>query len=214
METKYKPIGIFDSGIGGLSVLDAIQQTLPNEKVVYLNDSTHFPYGSKPKEQVIQYSLENTLALTRLGVKVVVIACHTAGALAATEVRKEFALPIVDMITPTLAWANKSTEELEVLATENTTHSGIYPKRIKCLPCPTFAPLVENQNLQSKETKETICSQVSKLKGTGIVILGCTHYSHMKTQIAQCLPKARILDPRWLVAAELKRVLKEEKLCV
>lgn len=190
---KNRPIGIFDSGLGGLTVLKAVSALLPNENVIYFGDTAHVPYGSKSKKTVTAYSLEIAKFLTARDIKILVIACNTASAVAADVIRKHFPIPVVDVITPgsRLACETTKTGKIAVIGTEGTIRSGAYTKAVHKIkegsvviakPCPLFVPLVEEGWWDEKITELTARKYLDEVKKSGAdtLILGCTHYPVLK----------------------------------
>lgn len=186
---SVEPIGIFDSGVGGLTVLEQISRTLPHEPIVYLGDTARVPYGDKSPEAILRYSLDNTMFLMDKGIKLLVIACNTASAHAAAKVRRFFKIPVVDVIEAGVAQAIQETKSkrIAVLGTRATIHSGVYKNEIlKLLPdahvtmlaCPLFVPLVEEQFIDHPATRLIIRDYLEPLKVHRIdaLLLGCTHY--------------------------------------
>ncbi len=160
---QNKAIGIFDSGIGGLTVLKAIEEVLPHENLIYLGDTARVPYGNKSRETITRYSIENTNFLIQSGVKVVVVACNTASALAVSELRNKFSVPVLGVIEPGAKAALSVTrsKEIGVIGTESTIASSSYSKaiqamdskaRVQGLACPLFVPLVEEGWVEEEVT--------------------------------------------------------------
>ena len=186
---KEAPIGIFDSGLGGLTVMRQVIKALPYENVIYFGDTARVPYGDKSPETIVRYSFENTSFLLSHQIKLLLVACNTASAYAIKELRQQFSLPIIDVIEPAVRKAIQITknQRIAVLGTRATTHSGIYQKRIlEKLPsaevfsiaCPLLVPLVEENFHSHPATRMIIQEYLSPLKKQGVdtVILGCTHY--------------------------------------
>ena len=183
-----RPIGIFDSGVGGLTVLSKIKNKLPNENIIYLGDTKNFPYGSKAKEQIIEYSINNTQKLIDMGAKIIVIACGTATSQAIETLNKQFEIPIVGIIEPTVKYVKeKNITRIGVIATEGTIRSGAWEKALKQEidnievineACPMLATIAEEGRAKSEEGKLVIKEYMSIFKENKIdkIILGCTHY--------------------------------------
>jgi len=220
------PIGIFDSGIGGLTVAREVIRLLPNENIVYFGDTARVPYGVKSKETVIRFSLENTLFLLQQGVKVIVIACNTSSSLALPIIRRHFKIPIIGVIMPgskegVYATRNK---RIGVIGTRATINSGAYEDEIKKLDatvkvfsqsCPMFVPLVEEGWAQDPITRSIAQKYLGSLKAKAIdtLILGCTHYPLLKTTIQSVMGKdVTLIDSAQQVALEVKQVLIQEGL--
>ena len=199
------PIGVFDSGVGGLSVLKELIRTLPNENIIYLGDTARAPYGSKSKDTITQYALEDADFLAKRGAKALVIACHTISALAITELRQQVGVPIIGMVVPSL-----NANRVGAIATEATIESGVYRQIEQTIACPTFVPLVEND----LPAQEAVNQQLAKLKGKlDALVLACTHFAFLKAEIHQCLGRATpVIDPARLVAQQVKWELSERNL--
>lgn len=181
-------IGIFDSGVGGLTVLKEIRKKLPQEKIIYLGDTQNFPYGSKSKEEIIEFSIENTKKLIEKGAKIIVIACGTATSQAIETLKQKFDIPIIGIIEPTVQYIKKQEyKKVGVIATEGTIKSGAWEKKLREeIPeieivnkaCPMLATIAEEGKAQSKEGREVIKEYMKPFKEKHIdkIILGCTHY--------------------------------------
>jgi len=221
-----RPIGIFDSGIGGLTVADKIFRLLPNEKVIYFGDTARVPYGNKSKETVTRFSKEIVSFLLKFKVKLIIVACNTASSLSLKALQSSFSVPIVGVIRPGVEEALKSTRSgrIGVIGTEATVKSAAYKKEIKSISkdtfvaqesCPLFVPLVEN-----KWTKNEITFQIAKRylktlksKRVDTIILGCTHYPLLKTVIQKVIgEKVSLIDSSLAVARYVKDFLKKKKM--
>ena len=191
-------IGIFDSGIGGLTVVRAIMDELPGYDLVYFGDTARTPYGTKSRQTVIDYSLQNTEFLIKQGAKMIVMACNTASSVATESLKKNFNLPIYEVITPAVRLALEKTQKsvIGVIGTRATINSGIYEKKIKkqnpnarvySAACPLLVPLVEEGWLKKPETRMIVKKYLHPLKVRQIdtLILGCTHYPILKSIIQQ-----------------------------
>jgi len=189
-------IGVFDSGIGGLTVVKEIEAKLPEAGIIYFGDTARYPYGNKSKETIERYALEDARFLIERGAKIIVVACNTASALAIDKLRAEISSPLFEVITPAVEQAIKETsnKRVGVIGTRGTIKSGVYQKKINAIdpavkvisqPCPLFVPLVEEGWLNRPETKKIIKSYLAPLKNQNIdaLILGCTHYPLLKPQI-------------------------------
>jgi glutamate racemase len=219
MSEQNKAIGIFDSGIGGLTVLKAIEEALPNEHLIYLGDTARVPYGNKSRETVTRYSIENTQFLIQSGVKAVVIACNTASALAVSDLRKNFSVPILGVLEPGAQAAVSVTrsKEIGVIGTDSTIGSSSYSKAIHGLDekirvwgvaCPLFVPLAEEGWVENEITELIARKYLEPFSKTPIdtLILGCTHYPMLKRVIAKVMgEKVMLVDS----AQESARVVKE-----
>lgn len=183
-----QPIGIFDSGVGGLTVLAEIKKTLPNENIIYLGDTAHFPYGDKSKEEIIEFSRANVRKLIEMQSKIIVIACGTATSQAIDVLQKEFELPIIGIIEPTVKYIKeRNIVEIGVIATEGTIRSGAWERELKKeihgihvvnKACPMLATIAEEGRALSQEGRQVIKEYMEPFKRDKIkkIILGCTHY--------------------------------------
>jgi glutamate racemase len=182
-------IGVFDSGIGGLTVVRALLDRLPDHDITYLGDTARTPYGSKSAATIVKYSLNNTEFLLRQGARIIVIACNTASSYAFEAVRDQFQMPIFEVIGPgaRLAAARSRRGRIGVIGTRAMVASGIYAEKIKrerpdaqvfAVPCPLLVPLVEEGWIKKPETAMIVRKYLLPLKTHGIdtLILGCTHY--------------------------------------
>ena len=203
-----KAIGVFDSGLGGLTILDALHRTLPHENLIYFGDTANVPYGSKSKEAVTRLSLAIGRFLQEQNVKLIVAACNTASAQALGELKKQLSVPVMGVIEPGAAKAVNSTRNrhIAVLGTEGTVKSKAYPKAIlkKCpqaqvfqQACPLFVPLVEENWTQKPATQLIAREYLSTVQQSGAdtVILGCTHYPVLKKVLSKILgPQVTLVD--------------------
>lgn len=184
-----QPIGILDSGVGGLTVVKEIFRQLPHEEVIYFGDSARLPYGPRPAHEVIQFTLEIVRFLQTHQVKMIVIACNTATAMALEAVKKEVDLPVIGVIRAGSVAAIKSskTGKIGVIGTDGTISSGAYEKcltkinsqlEVNSLACPALVPLVENGSSSDEEIRKIVKDALSPLKNIEMdsLILGCTHY--------------------------------------
>lgn len=211
---KNKPIGVFDSGIGGLTVYKALKEKLPNEKVIYLGDTARLPYGTKSKETIIKFSDGNALFLLTKSVKLIVVACNSASSYAIPYLQDKFDIPILGVIEPGAEAAVRySKNKIGVIGTAATIKSGAYEKSIKekkpgaevvSKACPLFVPLVEEGWIDHKVTRLVIEEYLLPLKDRGIdtLVLGCTHYPVLKGVIADVLGTDIMLVDSALTAAE------------
>ena len=200
MPNSDSAIGVFDSGIGGLTVLHQIIEALPNENTVYLGDTARSPYGTKSVDTVLRYSFENSEFLVDKGVKIVVVACNTSTAIALAALQSKLAIPVVGVIAPGVKRALASTKnrKIGVIGTEATIQSGAYTRALKgeapsvevySRACPLFVPLVEEGWTANQVVDMTIQAYLESLKQSGIdtLILGCTHYPLLKRAIRKFL---------------------------
>ena len=217
------PVGVFDSGVGGLTVAREIMRQLPNENLVYFGDTARVPYGSKSRDNIIRYSRQIIHFLKTKGVKAIVIACNTASALALDVVREESDIPIIGVVEPGARAALQitQTKKIGVIGTEATVQRAMYGKIIKGLDptvsvigkaCPLFVPLVEEGFAKHKVTEEIIDYYLASMKQSDIdsLILGCTHYPLLRSRIRAYLgDKIQLVNPAYETAMDLKYILKE-----
>ncbi|MGQ9798538.1 MAG: glutamate racemase [Ignavibacterium sp.] len=205
---KEKPIGVFDSGIGGLTVVKRLMSILPKESIVYFGDTARVPYGSKSNETVIEYSIQNTKFLLQKGVKAIVVACNTASSIALNELRKNFDVPIIGMIVPGAQMAVEETrnKKIGVIGTRATILNKAYSKEIKKInseievfekACPLFVPLAEEGWTHHKATYEIAEEYLKELREKSIdtLVLGCTHYPILSDVIQDVIGKnVKLID--------------------
>lgn len=221
---KTAPIGVFDSGVGGLTVVREMSRQLPNENIVYFGDTARVPYGSKSPNTVIRFSEQIIRFLKTKQVKAIVIACNTASALALDAVRDEFDVPILGVIQPGARAAVEATQnrKVGVVGTDATVQSGMYTKIIHGLKpdteviekgCPLFVPLVEEGFKEHHVTQEIIEYYLDSMRETDIdtMILGCTHYPLLRSKIRAYMgDTVQIVNPAYETAMDLKKVLAEQ----
>ena len=217
------PIGVFDSGVGGLTVAREIMRQLPNENMVYFGDTARVPYGSKSKNNIIRYSRQIFRFLRTKHVKAVVIACNTASAFALETLQKETDIPVIGVIVPGARAAVKETRngKIGVAGTEGTIRSETYNKVIHSFredavvigqPCPLFVPLVEEGFAKHHITKEVIDIYLSDMKNTDIdtMILGCTHYPLLRSTVGKIMgPEVNLVNPAYETAISLDGLLRQ-----
>lgn len=220
------PVGVFDSGVGGLTVVREIMRQIPGEQVVYFGDTARVPYGSKSKETVTKFSRQDVKFLLSMNVKAIVVACNTASAVALDEIEKELPIPIIGVVRPGVKAAVEATKngKIGVIATEATIHSEIYTKYIQQIAvaakvigkaCPLFVPLVEEGLLEDSVTDEIARRYLADLKGTGIdtLIMGCTHYPLLRSTIQKVMGEdVTLVNPAYETARSLKELLNEKGL--
>lgn len=196
------PIGIFDSGVGGLTVLRAVRERLPRESVIYLGDTARVPYGTKSRATIEHYAVEDAGFLVRKGVKMLVIACNTISAMARERLRAEFKAPLLSVLGPGARMAARVTRNgrIGVIATEATVESGAYRRAIQescgdreveifSYACPLFVPLAEEGETESQITRLVAEQYLAPLRAEGIdtLVLGCTHYPLLKRVINETM---------------------------
>ena len=226
-------IGVFDSGIGGLTVVRELLRTLPAEPIVYLGDTARVPYGNKSRETVVKFSTENVLFLLHHDVKLIIIACHTASSFALPFLERHFRRPILGVIEPGVETALEVTRNgrIGVIGTNATIGSEAYLHafkkwgRFKKRPhfrlkvtqaaCPLFVPLVEEGMVDDSLALQVAQRYLKPMKAAGVdtLILGCTHYPLLKKTIARVMgPKVRLIDSARQVALKTQSILREGKL--
>jgi glutamate racemase len=225
---REQPIGIFDSGVGGLTVASAIHQLLPNEQLIYFGDTAHLPYGDKSKETVSYYSEKISEFLLEKKCKVILIACNTASANAYNHVKsvvgeKAIIINVIDPVVEHLA-QKKEVNHVGVIGTKGTINSQTYPIKIKTfndrikvssLATPLLVPMIEEGFIFDNISNAIIHNYLSRedIKGIDLLILGCTHYPIIKNQISKFYNfKVDILDSAKLVASYLHDTLSKQKL--
>ncbi|HET7628273.1 MAG TPA: glutamate racemase [Bacillales bacterium] len=221
-----KPIGVMDSGVGGLTVVRELNRQLPKEEIVYFGDTLRCPYGSRSPEEVKDYTWEMTKFLQNLHVKMLVIACNTATAFVLEEIKTELDIPVVGVIHPGARSAIKVTKNnrVGVIGTEGTINSGAYFDALKninpdivveSVACPLFVPMVENGSLSGLETEKTIRSSLSGFSNFDMdtLILGCTHYPLLREAIQQVVgPEVQLICSGIETAREVSTVLHHSSL--
>lgn len=220
------PIGIFDSGIGGLTVLRELFRKLPSEGTIYLGDTARVPYGIRSRETIIRYSLESMGFLLKKGVKLLVIACNTASAISLNEVKKHCPVPVIGVISPGAKAALRASrnKKIGVIGTEATIKSRSYINTIKALdgsasvfskPCPLFVPLAEEGWTDNEIAGLTAKKYLNPFKDKGIdtLLLGCTHYPLLKDAISSVIGKnISLIDSAVETAKETEGILKKYKI--
>lgn len=226
--TKDQPIGVFDSGIGGLTVADAIRKLLPSESMIYFGDTAHLPYGDKSEAAIQAYSIKIADVLVRKGCKVIVIACNSASS-AAYELLKEYVrkdIKIINVIDPMVELVNKQFQGKQVglIGTKRTVQSGVYVRKIhdldksisvQSVATPLLAPMIEEGFFNNQISHEIIAQYLAdtSLVGIDALILACTHYPLIKREINDFYQhKLTILDSSETVAQALQRYLDNENL--
>ena len=222
MSGAEAPIGVFDSGIGGLTVVRELRRQLPAESILYFGDTARVPYGPKSPETVRRYSREIATFLLARGVKAVVVACNTATAHALPSLETELPVPVVGVVTPGARAAVRSADGhggIGVIGTAGTVRSGAYERAIAALDprtnvtaraCPLFVPFVEEGWTTHPATRLVAEEYLAPFRGAGVdtLVLGCTHYPLLKPVIAEVLgPNTRLIDSAHETAAETRAVL-------
>lgn len=226
--TTTQPIGIFDSGVGGLTVAHALRQVMPEEKLIYFGDTFHLPYGDKSPESVKFYSTRIAEYLLEQDCKLVLIACNTASALAWDEVckvveGKALAINVIDPVIEEVA-QHPSAQKIGIIGTKGTINSGTYKIKliqknsrleVKSLATPMFVPMIEEGFIFDDISNAIIRTYLSReeLQGIDTMILGCTHYPIIKNQIAKYYNfRVNVIDSAMIVAAYVKQTLKAHNL--
>ncbi len=210
-------IGVFDSGLGGLTVVKEIFRQLPGYGVVYFGDTARMPYGNKSPRMVAKYALQDAEFLVAHGAKVIVVACNTASALAIADLRRRIKEPVFEVVSPAVERAAKVTKgRVGVIGTRGTVKSGVYAEKMKRLTprartfaaaCPLFVPLVEEGWLNRRETLMIAKEYLSPLRLRQIdsLILGCTHYPFLKPVVRKVMgSRVALVDPARETVALLK----------
>jgi glutamate racemase len=217
-----RPIGIFDSGIGGTSIWKEIHQLLPNENTIYLADTKNAPYGQKSKAEIIALSMKNTEFLLNMDCKLIVVACNTATTNAIGELRTKYSVPIIG-IEPAIkpAASHSRTQTIGILATLGTLNSDLFNKATQIYQDTKIieqvgyglVELIENGKLNSPEMSQLLYSYLMPMIEANIdyLVLGCSHYPYLIPQIRKILPEnIKIIDSGEAVARQTQRILKEK----
>lgn len=213
-------IGVFDSGIGGLTVLSELIEQFPHEDFIYVADTLHCPYGIKPQEEIADLVTRITKYLIGAHVKAIVIACNTATA-NSDHLKDITKLPIIGVIRPTAEYALQVSSErkIAILATNAAVDSGCYQNYLKAgsdslypVRCSEFVPLIEQGRTHTKEAARIIKEKLSGLESADTIILGCTHFPLIQEQIHGILPDARLVTSGKATAEALEKVLSEKDL--
>lgn len=219
-----RSIGIFDSGVGGLTVMKQIMDEMPYENIVYFGDTGRVPYGTKSREIIMKYSQNDVRFLESHDVKLIIIACGTASSAALPEIKNQFKTPIIGVIEATAEAAVRATKngKIGVIGTAGTIKIGAYEKIIHSYgidtykkACPLFVPLVENGHFETQVVKLVVEEYLTPIRNAGVdtLILGCTHYPHLKKIIREFMGEdVTLIDPGVEIAKFLKSSFDKEKL--
>jgi|WetSurSiteA1Bulk_404760.scaffolds.fasta_scaffold02510_2 glutamate racemase len=221
-----KPIGVFDSGLGGLTVVKEIKKLLPYENIIYLGDTARVPYGTRSKDVVIKFSFQDADYLISKKVKCLVVACNTASSFAGDLLKKHLTLPVFDVIKPVAEDIKKNRRErkIGIIGTKGTISSHAYKKailkkvsKVSILEqaCPLFVPMIEEGEIKGSLIEKVIEKYLSvfKTKKIDTLVLGCTHYPIIEKEIQNYLGKKVILiNPEKLVAEDLKKYLQKNRM--
>lgn len=224
VQLRTRAIGIFDSGVGGLTVLKEVARLLPSEDILYLGDTARVPYGTRSERTILKYSLKNAAFLLRLGIKLLVVACNTSSAVSLPALQRENRVPVVGVIEPGARRAAELTRRgrIGVIGTEGTVRSGAYQRAIASYargeveviarPCPLFVPLVEEGWTEDPITYQVAHRYLDPLRREGIdvLVLGCTHYPLLEGVIREVMgPEVALINSARETAWEVKETLAE-----
>ncbi len=221
-----RPIGIFDSGVGGLTVMREVMEQLPYENIIYLGDTARIPYGSKSEQTIRKYANQCSSFLKSKDVKTIVIACNTASSIALNHVQKNFDLPVIGVIDPGARTAASVTEtgRIGVIGTIATINSNAYQTKIMeylhdaeviGIPCPLFVPIVEEGWEYSNVAELTAEKYLDELieHDVDTLVLGCTHYPILRNTIRKVVgPNVKLINPAYETARDLKKLLTESEM--
>ncbi|PZO61156.1 MAG: glutamate racemase [Phormidesmis priestleyi] len=219
LRSNFK-IGVFDSGVGGLTVLRQMRKQLPHESVIYFGDTARVPYGNRPKGEILRFVREIIAWMMGLDVKMIVMACNTSSALVLEEVRSEFPIPILGIILPGARAAVKSGRRIGVISTQATADSDAYQQavleidataKVWQVGCPEFVPLIENDRIHDPYTLAVAKQYLNPMIDQGIdtLVYGCTHYPHLAPVLKQVLPSSiALVDPAKHLALAAAQELK------
>lgn len=219
-------IGVFDSGVGGLTVLKAIKKQLPHENLIYLGDTARVPYGNKSKDNIIRYSIENTQFLLKHNIKLLVVACNTSTAISLNILKEKFPIPILGVIEPGARRALEVTRSgrIGIIGTEATIKSGAYVRVLKDMrkdvivfskACPLFVPIVEEGLTSGKIAEEIVKHYLESFNTHFIdtIILGCTHYPLLKGLIKEYFKgSVKVVDSANETAKAVKELLEKNRM--
>lgn len=220
---SLQPIGIFDSGVGGLTVVRFVFKYLPFERIIYFGDTAHVPYGSRTPNEIIKFGDQIVSFLLKFGVKAVVAACNTSSSLSLSFLQKKYSVPILGVIKPAVKAALRvtSNKRIGLIATEATVRSGAYDRnfllcdrdvKVFSQACPLFVPLVEEGKIETGEAYQIARQYLEPLRDSGIdtLVLGCTHYPYLSPVISKILgPEVTLVDPAEETVKELVFLLGE-----
>ena len=221
-----KAIGMFDSGVGGMTVAREVIRNIPGERIVYFGDTARVPYGGKSKDTILRYSRQIVRFLQQQDVKAIVVACNTASAFALEEIKREVDIPVIGVVKPGAKVACEVTKNnrIGIIGTKGTISSGLYTEFIHQInpqaqvigkACPLFVPLVEEHMLKDPVTIEMATRYLSELKEQGIdtLILGCTHYPLLRGVIGNVMGSSvTLVNPAYETAQSLKQLLTQQGL--
>lgn len=218
-----KPIGVFDSGLGGLTVVKTITELMPEENIIYFGDTAHVPYGSRSGEQITEYVMNDVRFLSGFDIKAIVIACNTADSVARSDIEEKYPLPVFGVVTPAAKKAASLTKNkrIGVMATEAAIRSGAYIKAIKSFrsdvviiseACPLLVPLIEEGRFSKGDIViESVVREyleLMKKENVDTLILGCTHYPLLYDIIRSEMPDVNIVSSSYAAAESLREIIK------
>ncbi len=224
MNKNKNYIGVFDSGLGGLTVVDGLTDAMPNENIIYFGDTAHMPYGTKTKEQITEYVLKNMEFLTSFDVKAIVIACNTADSIVREKLTTIYTMPIFGVVAPAAKQAVEATKngKIGVMATNAVINSGTYQREINKLndsisvtnvACPKLVPLIEQGHFMRDDESavRALGEYLKEIKENGVdtLILGCTHYPLLWETISDMLPEVTLISSSAAVANVAKEKLEK-----
>lgn len=214
--SKDEPIGVFDSGIGGLTILTALRARLPTEEFIYLGDTARVPYGTREASTVRRYAVNNTRTLQSIRpLKALVVACNTASAVSIDVLRAEFDFPVIGVIEPGARAAAAASDGggIHILATRGTVSSAAYPRALNALgykgqitqtACPLLVPLVEEGWVSGTVTDQVVAHYIGDIpEKTDVIVLGCTHFPLLRSVIEKAAPGLQVVDGGAMAASDL-----------
>ena len=217
-----RAIGVFDSGLGGLTAVSFLRRLLPNENIVYLADTARVPYGDKSREELLKCADDDISFLLSKNVKLVLIACGTVSSTLTAEQMESYGVKVIGVLSPAAKAAVEQTKnkKIGVIATAASIKSGAYKARLSDIkpdcevfpvPCPKLVPLIESGKTEGEEVRNALCEYLDPLKAQSIdtLVLGCTHYPLLKSEISSILPNAALIDVGAEAAKEVKDYLTE-----
>jgi glutamate racemase len=218
-DIQRRPIGVFDSGVGGLTVLRELHRQLPHESILYFGDTARLPYGTRTAEEILQFVREILHWMVAQQVKMLIMACNTSSALALETVQREFDLPMLGLILPGARAAVQAGRRIGVIATPATAASNAYRQailevdaiaRVWQVGCPEFVPLIEGNRIEEPYTREVAQRYLQPLIAQNIdtLVYGCTHYPHLEPVLRPLLPTSvRLVDPAHSLVSAAEREL-------
>ncbi|HAN87268.1 MAG: glutamate racemase [Bacillota bacterium] len=220
---QYRSIGVFDSGVGGLTVAKAIMEAMPGQNIIYYGDTARMPYGDKPPEEIVRYARQIIEFLVGRGVCAVAVACNTSSAIAVPIIGRDFDVPVVGMIECGAAAAAEASRSgrIGVIATANTVRSGAYSRAIKGMrpaahvveqACPMLVPMVERGEISGPDVRHVLSEYIQPLLEAEVdtIVYGCTHYPFLEAEVrAMAGSSVALVDPATKVASAVKAAIGE-----